>query len=218
MTARKVHAASEAAPDDAWAVQAAEAARAVKVAEAAAAAAPEDARALKGAAVARVCARRRAPEYRTAVGAGPLGRDMKVLVNGHLPEFLPPVTLAEWADDQASKLPLAAPYDTGVKIMAALRSGQAAGVAAVQLARPLKPWNAWCLFGYLSGPLPPQPPQAAEAPLRAVLAEWRRLGFVTTRAQAEREVIPVRTLNQDSLDASRDRLRNNAPPIPAGRL
>jgi len=179
------------------------------------AARPEDSsvQALKAAAVARVYARRRPPEYRTAVGAGPYGADLKVLVNGHLSEFLPSLTLAEWCDDQIARLPLAEPYGTAIRILDAVRTGRDAPSAAVRAARELGPWNQWVLWNYLSAPLPPQLPSGAELALQPVQAKWRGEGLVTERAQAERQVIPVRILNRDDLsDAQRPRAA-----IPAGR-
>ena len=179
-------------------------------------AAPPDigVRELKAQAVQRALARKRPPKYRTAVGAGPLGTDLRVQVNAHMSELLPVTTVAEWCDEQMARLPMCEPYSLAIRILDALRrDGPDAAAGTVRLARELGPWNQWILYVYLSTrPLPPSLPPGADLALQPITNEWQRQGLVTDRSEAERQRIPIRTLNADSLAI----VNRPRPAIPAG--
>jgi hypothetical protein len=176
------------------------------------------AREVKAAALARYQARRRAPEYRTAVGAGYRGTDMRVQVNADLSEYMPALDLGQWCDDLIVRLPTATPYDLVIRVLGALREGEGQALAVLGEAARLRPrWNQWVMYTYLAVPQPAiTPPAGVHEPLRPLLREWQRLGLPTTQPDEE---IPVRTLNQAELDASDARRKHRrGAVVPAGRL
>lgn len=138
-------------------------------------AAPEtalpDARQLKGEAVKRVALRLRPPVFET-VGT------TRVQVDGGT-GYLPPVSVAEWADDGISRQPLNLVGECLILILtAAARQGADGAAAAVALAQRLTVWNQHFLFGAISQ-LPADLPEAALV-VREIRGEWKRLGLQAT--------------------------------------
>jgi hypothetical protein len=98
-------------------------------------------------------------------------------------EFLPPQTVAEWADDCEAFLPPAGPHAALIRILEGARQGQAAAVAAVAAVcsgaelsslDQFAAYQTWCAIR--DGGLPD-----AKQIMSAVRAEWRRLGLQETK-------------------------------------
>jgi hypothetical protein len=186
-----------------------------KTAATAAARGPVDVQAIRREATARVIARRTSPEYVT--GQHPAsGKQFRIQLER--PEFLPPVSGAEWWDDRIARFSPQRGGGTAVlfAIAAAARGGgQAAAVAEAARGRSLSVWDQWFVYANLANWAAQNPHEEAGPALRAVLREWQRLGLAVVMPD---DPIPVITLNQAELDASDKRRRQRKGLAGSARL
>lgn len=132
---------------------------------------------VRRAAAARVMTRERPPEHKT-VSRNADGSETRVQIAGGPGEYLGPVTAGEWLDDRIVRTPPHLGPWTAVlyEIAEAAREGAAAAVAATGGARQLGDWDAWHLYCTLQAWRSAATAEAAPV-MRAVTAEWRRLGL-----------------------------------------
>lgn len=166
-----------------------------------------DAQQIRAAALARVQARRRQPEYRTVTVGG---QDTRMQVD-QASEFLGPADAGEWLDDRIARTPVG--LGPWVPVLFAIAEGARDGsAAAVAAAQALGEWDQWHLYRTLqtwrSDALSP-----ASGVFRAVLAEWGRLGLVMAEP-ADAPLPAGRVLNE--ADLSRPGVRRPPKyPVPA---
>jgi hypothetical protein len=173
-----------------------------------------DVQEIKRAAVARLLARQREPQWKV-IGRCQDGTDVRSQTGGWTGDFAPPADAAEWFDDRLARLNGPVP-DALYAIADAARSGRDAAVAAVAAARAGRSWDQWCVYLNLLAWRNQGPTRDADQVLRAILAEWHRLGLVVTRPD---DRVPAIIVNQAELDATARRRRDRgAQPVPAGVL
>jgi hypothetical protein len=143
--------------------------------------APGTVREVHQAALGRVQARAKVPEFKTV----PIDRppwEHRVQVNANDPDTRPAATLAEWCDD---RILATGAHDKPEGILlfeilsAARQDGIPAAVAAVAGGRRLDIWQQWIAYQVLAAwDGKTTTAVAASGPLMAAIrAEWRRLGL-----------------------------------------
>jgi hypothetical protein len=133
---------------------------------------------IRRAAIARVQARRPAPQYRTA--PTPDGRTIRYQLD--TPDRTRAATGAEWWDDRLAAMPPVA-NPAGVAafgIAEAARDGAEAGVAAVGQARSLGHADQFLVYATIGDWGSRDPVPEAQATLAAIRREWGRLHLATT--------------------------------------
>jgi hypothetical protein len=154
------------------------------------------------AAVSRVQAREKPPEY-TVAGYSPDGQPVRHQTGGGAGVFADPVTAAEWLDDRIARCQPGSPSrKAAVTIAAAARAGADQAADAIQGARQLSEWDQYRTFGILDewqghdrNCLPAQPV------IRAILGSWQHQGL-PVRAPGDREEVAVVDLNAADIAAS----------------
>lgn len=133
---------------------------------------------IRRAAIARVQARRPAPQYRTAVTAD--GQQLKYQVD--TPDRTRAATAAEWWDDRIAAMP---PVGNPAGVVAfaiaeAARDGEEAALAAVRQARTLSEGDRFLVYVTIGGWESQEPLPEARATLTAIRREWGRLRLADT--------------------------------------
>jgi hypothetical protein len=165
-----------------------------------------DVQEVRAAALARVQARQRPPEFKTT-GRNPDGGDIRMQVAGGPGEYLGPASVGEWLDDRIARTPghLGPWVPVLYEIAGAARYGEASAAAAVGAAGQLAEWDQFRLYVTLQDWRARTVP-AAESLMREIVLEWRRRGLLTSQPD-EPEQVAVVDVNAADLEAAEARRR-----------